>query len=242
MTVIIGENNAALATKEVRVPIRDWIPCTDDWSGTIKYLRHKPHSVVVQSRRQDNGNGSGSGIRYGLWWEIAKIKLNPRKPEEMKTKPQNPADMDIGYRYLNVFEGTRENDPCCGKTEGSFTTKFRRGTDQNFRGMLKRPFNLSYQGGERDFSLSFSFSTGMFDLSVKDIDEVTDTNCILEELGNLKNPPEDKKASIEARLEDGRYGQRFVGTAGEVLFGKKEIKMEDGATLIWEWNLYRCRD
>lgn len=241
LMVTIEENRAILGSTGVRVPVRDWIPCTDDWSGTIRYERSYDKTSVIKSTRQSNGNGTGEGIRTYKLVEEAQIKLNPRKPEEMKTKPPNPADMFVFYLLEDIFEGVRENDPCCGKTEGSFTTRFKKGRKEWFTGTLKRPFTIGYQPGARDFSLEFNASTGIFEMKEKTIDEVTDSNCDLEELQPL-DKVEKLRTSFDMQLEDGRYGQRFVGTAGEVLFGTKVLNPQDGTKITWEWNLYRCRD
>lgn len=241
LMVTIGENQAVLGSKGVRVPVRDWIPCTDDWSGTIRYERSYEKTYVMKSTRQSNGNGTGDGIRTYKWIEEAQIKLNPRKPEEMKTRPPNPADMFVFYLLEDIFEGVRENDPCCGTTEGSFTTKFKKGRKEWFTGTLKRPFSIGYQAGARDFSLEFNSSTGNFKMTEKTIDEVTDTNCDLEEIAPLPKV-EKLNTSFDMQLEDGRYGQRFVGSAGEVLFGTKVLNLQDGTKVTWEWDLYRCRD
>lgn len=241
LSVYIEENMAVLGAKSVRVPIRDWIPCTDDWSGTIDYEREYEKTTIIKSTRQSNGNGTGDGIRTYKFVENAIIKLNPRKPEEMKTKPPNPADMEIFNLLQDIFEGVRENDPCCGKDEGSFTTRFRKGEKEWFTGMVKGKISVNYQPGERDYSLGFNGSTGRFILNVKPIDEVFDTNCDLEELSPLDNR-EKFNSSFDMRIESGRYGQRFVGTAGEVLFGTKILNPPDGTKITWKWNLYRCRD
>ncbi len=241
LMVTIGENQAVLGSTGVRIPVRDWIPCTDDWSGTIRYERSYEKTYVMKSSRQSNGNGTGDGIRSYKWIEEAQIKLNPRKPEEMKTKPPNPANMYVFYLLEDIFEGVRENDPCCGTTEGSFTTKFKKGRKEWFTGTLKRPVFIGYQAGTRDFSLGFNSSTGSFMMTEKTIDEVSDTNCDLEELAPLPNV-EKLKTSFDMQLGEGRYGQRFVGSAGEVLFGTKELNLQDGTKITWEWDLYRCRD
>lgn len=241
VVVTIGENPAASGSKTILVPIRDWISCTDDWSGTIDYEREYEKITVIKSTRQSNGNGSGDGIRTYKWVENAIIKLNPRKPEEMKTKPPNPADMEIFNLTEDIFEGVRENDPCCGKDEGNFTTRFRKGEKEWFTGMVKGPLIIKYQPGERDYSLGFNGSTGSFKLIVKSIDEVFDTNCPLEEIAPI-NSREKFNSHFDMQLEDGRYGQRFVGTAGEVLFGTKILNLSDGTKITWKWDLYRCRD
>jgi len=241
LMVTIGENGTVLGSKGIRIPVRDWIPCTDDWSGTIEYERSYEKTYIMKSTRQSNGNGTGDGIRKYKFIEEAQIKLNPRKPEEMKTKPPKPANMYIFYLLEDIFEGVRENDPCCGKTEGNFTTRFRKGRKEWFTGPIQRPFSISYRPGERDFGLGFSGSTGSFKLTEQTIDEVTDTDCDLEELASLDHR-EKVNSSFDMRLESGRYGSRFVGTAGEVLYGSKELKPQDGTIITWKWNLYRCRD
>ncbi len=241
LMVTIGENRAVLGSKGVRVPVRDWIPCTDDWSGTIEYERSYEKTYIMKSTRQSNGNGTGDGIRKYKFIEEAQIKLNPRKPEEMKTKPPNPANMYIFYLLEDIFEGVRENDPCCGQTEGSFTTKFKKGRKEWFTGPLQRPFSINSRSGERDFSLGFNASTGMFKMTELNIDEVTDTNCDLEELAPL-DQREKINSSFDMQLESGRYGKRFVGTAGEGFYGTKELNLPDGTKVTWKWNLYRCRD
>ncbi len=241
LMVNIGENRVILASKGVRVPVRDWIPCTDDWSGTIEYERSYEKTYIMKSTRQSNGNGTGDGIRKYKFIEEAQIKLNPRKPEEMQTKPPNPANMYVFYLLEDIFEGVRENDPCCGSTEGTFTTKFRKGRKEWFTGPLQRPFSINVRSGERDFSLGFNASTGSFKMTELNIDEVTDTNCDLEELTPL-DQREKVNSSFDMILESGRYEQRYVGTAGEGFYGTKVLNPPDGTKITWKWNLYRCRD
>jgi hypothetical protein len=107
--------------------------------------------------------------------------------------------------------------------------------------MLKQPVSIKYQPSERDFSLGFNFSTGVFPLNHRILDEVSDTNCDLEELAPLQDTKQNK-TSLNFELDEGRYGQRFVGSAGEVLFGKKVLNQADGTKITWDWDLYRCRD
>jgi hypothetical protein len=42
-------------------------------------------------------------------------------------------------------------------------------------------------------------------------------------------------------LPDGRYGDRFVSPAGDLLQGTKVVQPPDGSTVTWEWALARCR-
>lgn len=256
--VIVRENNATLGSQTVRVPIRDWIPCTDDWSGTIKYKRDYSKSFVVKSTRQSNGNGTGDGIRKVYIYENAAIRLNPRKPEEMKTKPLNPAEISIDAEYRDITTGERENDPCCGKTEGSFNTKFTTGMQEYHRKTYKRNFYVNFSGSARDFGLGFGSDLRMINTTQYPVNEVSNTNCSLEEEADEELvpitpiiPSEDEELAplgkvgrrvLDLSLEEGRYGQRFVGTAGEVLFGSKELNLPDGSKVTWSWNLYRCRD
>ncbi len=244
LLVFISNHRAILGSKTVDVPVRDWIPCSDDWGGTVNYNRAYQKTIVVKSTRQSNGNGTGDGIRKILILEEAYIKLNPRKPEEMPAKSPNPATINIRYINEDIFEGVSENDPCCGKTEGNFTTKFKRGVriDASPRSIwVKKPFSVSFNGSQRDFSLGFNGSTVEFPTFIRKIFEASETNCPEDE-DQLAPIPTNGEAYLNLNLEDGRYGQRFVGTAGELLFGEKAFILPDGSKVLWEWNLHRCRD
>lgn len=254
LTVNIKNDQATLGSRTVQVPIRDWIPCTDDWAGTVHYYRSYKKTDIIKSTRQNNGNGTGDGIRTVDLFQEAFVKLNPRRPEDMKTKIANPADIRIHYSYKEIFEGVRENDPCCGKTEGSFNTKFTEGKIIDSKPdfiWLKLPFSINYSAGERDFSLSFNGSTGLFPTKIRHIHDVSETNCPLEEdyLSPIREEDDlapiisaSRPESFDYRIESGRYGQRFVGSAGEVLFGEKFLTLPDKSDVLWQWDLYRCRD
>jgi hypothetical protein len=160
----------------------------------------------------------------------------------MKTKPPNPADMFIFYLNKDLFEGVAENDPCCGKTEGSYTTKFKKGSSDHYTDYSKGQVSINYRPSERDFSLGFDFSTGKFKPIFRRIYEVSETNCPLYTIPDLEPISPQRTHSFADRLEDGRYGQRAVGSAGEVLYGSKVFDLEDKTKITWKWNLYRCRD
>lgn len=231
---------AKLPVVAVKIPIRDWTPCSEDWGGTINFKKELTRTHVIKSTRQSNGNGSGDGI-----WEIsnreeAQIILNPRKPEEIAAKPPNPATIIIDGRLYEVFNGVRENDPCCGKTEGSFTTKYTKGSEQTFYDVISKEVTVKYQGSERDYSLGFSFYTGQFNSRFRKFIEISETSCPLE-LDNAKSEEIETTRMMNFSLDDGRYGNRFVNSEGELLQGEKTLNESDGSKTTWSWALARCK-
>ncbi len=234
-----------LRSQTIRVPVRDWTPCSDDWGGFINFKRElKRPPEIIKATRNSNGNSSGDGIREVIEHEEAEIVLNPRKPEEVKTKPKIPANIYVSGNRLNVFTGNRENDPCCGTTEGKFNTKFRRGKEETYATALKRALptdaEVNISATERDFYLELSFETDQFPTKLRDFYEVTQTSCSLEE-DEAKSEEVEGIRQLKYRLDPGRYGVRFVNSEGELLQGEKTVTGPDGATITWNWALARCK-
>lgn len=230
---------AKIPVVAVKVPIRDWTPCSEDWGGTINFKKELNSTIVMKSTRQSNGNGSGDGI-----WEIsnreeAQIILNPRKPEEMTTKPPNPPTIIVNGRLYEVFNGIRQNDPCCGKTEGNFRTKFAKGSEETFYDVVKKEASVNYSGSPRDYTLGFRFYSGEFNSKYREFYEVSETSCELE-LDSAKSEEKDKKRIMNFELQAGRYGQRFINSEGELLQGEKVLNEVNGAKITWSWALARC--
>lgn len=231
----------ALKTFKVSVPVRDWQPCSEDWGGFINYTKTLRRTTVVKATRTSNGNSTGDGIRRIEKDETVNVVLNPRTPEDVAAqKARRPADFRVRGRYLYVFDGTREGDPCCGPQEGSYTTKFRSGNETTFFKSFQEPFDVRFSGGDRDYSLSFNFATSPIETRVHDFFEILDTNCPLE-YADEKSEYENSFVSLTDMLPDGRYGQRFVNTAGDLLQGTKQVQATDGSTVTWEWALARCK-
>jgi hypothetical protein len=232
---------AKIPVVAVKVPIRDWTPCSEDWGGTINFKKVKKATVVRKSQRQSNGNGTGDGILEIDNREEAEIILNPRKPEEMQTKPPNPPTIVVNGRLYDIFKGLRQNDPCCGKTEGNFRTKFAEGSEETFYDVVKKEANVNYIGSARDYSIGFSFFTGEFKSKHREFYEVSETSCELE-LDGAKSEETERTRAMSYSLDSGRYGQRFVNSEGELLQGEKVVNLPDGTVVTWNWALARCKD
>ncbi|MEP7213229.1 MAG: hypothetical protein ABI791_09150 [Acidobacteriota bacterium] len=231
----------ALKTYKVSVPVRDWQPCSDDWGGYINYTKKLSSTIVVKASRSSNGNSTGDGIRRIEKDVLVNVVLNPRTLEDIVAKKDpRPADFRVRGRYSDIFDGSREGDPCCGPEEGKYTTKFRSGSETTFLGSFKQRFGLRFAGGDRDYSLAFDFDTPPVDGEQHSFMEILDTNCPLEyaEESSEYSPTQ---VSLSDALMDGRYGERFVSPAGDLLQGTKQVQAPDGSTVTWEWALARCK-
>ena len=230
----------ALKTYKVSVPVRDWQPCSEDWGGFINYTKKKSQTIVVKANRTSNGNSTGDGVRRIERDVTVNIVLNPRTPEDIAAKKDpRPADYRVSGRYSDVFDGTRDGDPCCGPEEGKYFTKFRSGSEVKFLGSFRQPFYLSFSGGDRDYSLGFDFSSAPVQGRVHSFMEILETNCPLE-YGEENSDYSDTQVLVADGLPDGRYGERVLNTAGDLLQGTKQLQMPDGSTVTWEWALARC--
>ena len=228
----------ALKTYRVDIPVKDWEPCTADWGGTVQYTRNLRKTESVKSNRTPGMNSAGDGTKTIDIHEDVLVTLNPRTDEEIAAKAERkPADLDIYGYYSTKFEGKRENDPCCGKTEGNFTTSFVSGTDITFEGKSKYSFGLSFRGGDSDYQLGFTLTTGPLKSKVHDYERVDETTCDLEKGHDEMS---ESTAWIQATLSDGRYPTMYLSD-GVQLVGSKTYQEADGSTISWEWELSRCK-
>ena len=225
----------------VAVPVRDWTPCSADWGGWITVTRKFEQTIAIKGNRLSNGNTTGDGVRRISRVDEAEITLNPRKPEEMQTKDPNPAMIALRGKHSDISDLYRPLEPCCGSTEGKFTTRIRRGEEMEYNTIIRERFNVGYRGSERDYSLEFGFSSSEgFPARLHKFVEVIETNCELDE-GFSKES--DTLWLSSFALTPGRYGQRVVNSEGELLFGKKDdVVLPDGSKEVWTWALARCRD
>ncbi len=146
VVVIVSGNNANFASKTVQVPIRDWIPCSDDWSGKITYVASLSRTIETKAA------GVVGKTSYVLDNEV-NIRLNPRKPEEINSKPVNPAKISVHYYYSEDFEGEGDLNPCC--PSDSDKTKIKKSKTLFQSRNYTNDFFIQYSGGERDFNLGF---------------------------------------------------------------------------------------
>lgn len=231
----------ALKTFKVSVPVRDWQPCSDDWGGIINYTKKLSKTIVVKASRSSNGNSTGDGIRRIEKDVMVNVVLNPRTPEDIIAKKDpRPADFRVRGRYSDIFDGSREGDPCCGPKEGTYTTKFRTGSETKFLSSFQKRFYLRFTGGDRDYALSFDFSTDLLPARIHSFMEILDTNCPLE-YAEESSQESDTQVALTDSLPDGRYGDRFVSPAGDLLQGTKKLQAPDGSEVTWEWALARCK-
>ncbi len=225
---------------KVQVPIRDWQPCSEDWGGVIEFKRELSKSIIVKSSRTSNGNSTGDGARTIKLRDEASITLNPRAPDEIKTRDPKPADLYVRGSYSDITEGKREADPCCGLVGGDFDTYFRSGETRRYSDFLQRRVQVSYRGSERDYGLEFSFYADGLTLNRKEFYEILNSTCPIE-YANSRHDESEMPHALTGALPDGRYGERFVNSAGELLSGKKELTEPDGAKVTWTWELARCK-
>ncbi len=233
-------NRLKIPVTAVTVPIRDWIPCSEDWGGIINMKRTFSKTIVMKSSKTSNGNSSGDGVRTIFEQDEADITLNPRTAEEILQKAEKkPADVVGKGIHSDIFDGTRDGDPCCGTTEGSWTTRFRRGEIETYSDVVKANFIVFARTTERDYSLEFTSYGDIFPATRREFLEV-DSDCEIEK-NEAYDRSEESTISIVPSLASGRYGQRVVDEGGEILFGSKEITAGDGAKIIWDWQLARCK-
>ena len=231
----------ALKSYRVDVPVRDWEPCSEDWGGTITYTKDLFKTTVVRSSRTSNGNSTGDGVSTINNHVEVNVTLNPRTPEQIAVKsPKNPANFQAEGYFIHKFEGKREADPCCGPTEGSFTTTFVSGEETDFSGSFVNPFGLDFSGGDMDFQFGFDFATQAIKARHHHYLQVSNTNCPLE-----KNESYDKNfdgmITLNDSLAGGRHRDRYLDPSGDFLSGSKTYQASDGSTVNWEWELSRCK-
>ncbi len=228
----------ALKTYRVDIPVKDWEPCSADWAGTVSYTRDLRKTTVVKSNRTPGMNSAGDGVKTVDIHEDVEITLNPRTPEEVAAgAPKRRATYDVYGYYTTKFEGKRENDPCCGKTEGSYTTSFVSGTDITFqKPSYEYSFGMNFSGGDSDYQLGFMLDSGPVPSKVHDYERVDETTCSLEK-GHDENT--ESSAWVHANLAEGRYPTMYLND-GVQLAGSKSYQDPDGGTVTWAWELSRC--
>lgn len=228
----------ALKSFRVDIPVKDWEPCSADWAGTVHYTRDLRKTVAVKSNRSPGMNSAGDGVKTTDIHEDVLVTLNPRTPEEVAARAEKKkADFDVYGDYSTKFEGKRENDPCCGKTEGSFTTRFVSGTDISFSAQFPYAFGMTFSGGDSDYQLGFALTTGPVKSRVHDYERVDDSTCDLEKGHDDQS---EGTAWIQANLASGRYPTMYLNDGVE-LVGSKTLQEADGSTVTWEWELSRCK-
>ncbi len=231
-----------LRAKSLRVPVRDYTPCSEDWGGEINIERTYTKPTNVLAGRLANGNSTGSGSRIVTILEKVDITLNPRKQEEMNIKPPNPATLFVSGKYTNIFTGEYDDNPCCGETAGSFDTKFTDETTEEFSEWRSEFVNVNYILGsvDRNFSIGFLVFAGSFETKIRRGVDVIYTQCSLEEQQEKHEEKKGRKV-LNFTLDPGRYGERFPSPAGDGLRGSKVLPQKDGSIVTWKWQLVRCK-
>jgi hypothetical protein len=230
----------ALRSFRVSVPVRDWQPCSEDWGGTITVHREL-HKTVSELRKIElNGNTSGTGLLRVSEIDDAEIVLNPRTPAEVASgSPEKPASVAVRGVHSSIGEFIRAGDPCCGKEEGIFHTKLRRGEEFKYeKNNLTMASPVTFRGSQRDYTLMFLFQLDLIPVKVRKFGEVIESNCPLE--GGWSRM-EDSYWGYAVTLPEGRWAERFVNQEGDILSGSKTINMPDGAKVTWTWKLARCK-
>lgn len=230
----------ALRSFRVSVPVRDWQPCSEDWGGIITVHREL-HKTVSELRKIElNGNTSGAGLLRVSEIDDAEIVLNPRTPAEIESNAaEKPASVAVRGVHSSIGEFIRAGDPCCGKEEGIFHTKLRRGEEFKYeKKNLTMSSPVTFRGSQRDYTLMLLFQLDMIPVEVRKFGEVLESNCPLEG-GWSKLEPSYWGYSVT--LPEGRWAERYVNPEGDILSGSKTINMPDGAKVTWTWKLARCK-
>lgn len=230
-----------LKSFRVTVPVRDWQPCAADWGGNITYTKRLQQSIAVKGTRKSNGNSTGDGFRQFSKYDFASVELNPRTKAEIAAgTPPKPAQYYVNGLHTDVFSGTREGDPCCGPSEGSYNVKFRQGSEMKYSQTFTGPVDVRVITRQRDFSLALGIFSETFKTLVRSFYEVDDTNCPLDK-AEAYEEYSDGMHMLTDMLEDGRYGERYADETGEILAGQKVVTGRDGSTITWTWQLARCK-
>lgn len=230
-----------LKSFRVTVPVRDWQPCSDDWGGNITYTKRLKQSISVVGTRKSNGNTTGNGFRQISKFDFVSVELDPRTRAEIDAGvPPKPALYFVNGNHSEVFSGSREKDPCCGPSEGSYNTKFRQGYEMKYLKSFRGPADVRVITRQRDFSVGLNIITESIKTLIRSFYEVQDTNCPIDKAEAYESYS-DGAHIISDMLEDGRYGERYADETGEVLIGQKTITARDGSEVRWTWELARCK-
>lgn len=230
----------ALRSFRVSVPVRDWQPCSEDWGGIITVHREL-HKTVSELRKIElNGNTSGTGLLRVSEIDDAEIVLNPRTRAEIESNAaEKPASVAVRGVHSSIGEFIRAGDPCCGKEEGIFHTKLRRGEEFKYeKSNLTMMSPVTFRGSQRDYTLMLLFQLDLMPVKVRKFGEVIESNCPLE-AGWSKM--EDSYWGYAVTLPEGRWAERYVNPEGDILSGTKTINLVDGARVTWTWKLARCK-
>ena len=230
----------ALRSFRVSVPVRDWQPCSEDWGGVITVHREVSKTVSELRKIELNGNTSGTGLLRVSEIDDAEIVLNPRTPAEVASgAPEKPASVSVRGVHSSIGEFIRAGDPCCGKEEGIFHTKLRRGEEFKYeKTNLTMTSPIIFRGSQRDYTLMLLFQLDLIPVKVRKFGEVIESNCPLE--GGWSKM-EDSYWGYAVTLPEGRWTERYVNPEGDVLWGSQTIKLPDGAKVTWTWKLARCK-
>jgi hypothetical protein len=207
----------ALKSYKVEVPIKDWKPCTDDdnWGGTVTYTRDKwtPRTNIH---------------------EEANITIVAKAEGEPKTGNPIAYYEVFGYRTTDN-PPVSEKDECC---DGTSTTQS--GSKLDFDGKFEAPFNISFNGGENEFRLGFSFQTPSMKSRNREYLKVLSTACPYDNDDGYDKTQEGDFA-FGGALAGGHYLTRYIDQSGEHLVGSTSYVDGEGATVNWEWDLTHCR-
>jgi hypothetical protein len=233
-------NRMKVPVVSVSVPIRDWMPCSEDWGGIINVKREYSKTFVIRASRRSNGNSSGDGVRTEFKQDEIDVTLNPRTAEEILQKaPKKPADVVGKGIHSDITTILREGDPCCGEKEGKWTTQESYGTIEKYSGFVRENFNVGGSFKERDYDLSF-YSYGLnFPGTIREFKEV-DSDCDLDK-DEAFDKTEEQMVDFSPSLMSGRYGNREFNSEGELLWGEKVLNAGDQGTFTWKWALARCQ-
>jgi len=231
---------AKMALKDFRVvvPVRDWQPCSQDWGGTIRAVLEQHATLVIKANKMSNGNSTGDGMKTIHKIDEVNVTLNPRTEEErLALKPMKPAYLDLRGSHREIDETKVDANPCCGPKPGSFRLKVTQGREMKYFQTQSRSVSAVVRSSERDFELILSVDSNTFPVVWREFKDM-DTDCPDDH--EAYDRKVDSQYSVNFRMMPGRYGDRYVNTAGEVLQGTKSFPMPNNTTITWWWNLARC--
>lgn len=231
---------AKMALKDFRVvvPVRDWQPCSQDWGGTIRAVLETHAQIVIKANKMSNGNSTGDGTSRIDKVDEVNVTLNPRTEEERATmSAMKPAYLDIRGTHRQIDEKYVVNNPCCGTTPGNFKFRLVEGQEMTYFTTQRKSVSASVRTTERDFELILSVDTNTFPVKWRQFSHIV-TNCPVGD--DSYDRVVDSQHSVSFRMMPGRYGERYVNTAGELLMGTKTFELTPDTKITWTWNLARC--
>lgn len=228
--------------QNLKVPVKDWEPCTSDWAGTVTYTRifKQSYPVKTASRRGTQTIDERTEIEWSL---------NPRKRDMPANTPPIPDDVTVKVDNSNIFEGTGEADVCCDKKEAK---------DAGAR--IRESITLKVDNDTKSI-LKLDLTNGSFLLSMYPL--ITDPNafrgtkrrsftvaesaCPVDEDQTAESETEATAESSLEYLRSTKTKRKLSpkganGESVEEIEGTEKFDDPRGGEITYTWSLARCGD